>query len=44
MRIIVIIGVGIMRKGIRRTGGEEKERRVIGTYIEYNAMVITVLI
>jgi len=44
MRIIVIIRMGIIRKGIRRTRGEEKEKRVIETYMEYNAMVIAILI
>jgi len=44
MRVIVIIRVRMMRKGIRRTRREEKEKRVIGTYIEYNVIVITVLI
>jgi len=36
--------MGVIRKRMRRTGGEEKEKRVIGTYIEYNTMVIIVLI
>jgi len=36
--------MGMMRKGMRRTRGEEKEKRVIETYIEYNAVVIIVLI
>jgi len=40
----MIIRMGIIRKGLRRIGGEEKEKRVIGTYIEYNTMVIVVLI
>jgi len=44
MRIIVVIRIGIIRKGIRRTRGEEKEKRVIETYMEYNAMVIVILI
>jgi len=44
MRIMVIIRVGIIRKRIGRTRGEEKEKRVIETYIEYNVMVIVVLI
>jgi len=44
MRIIVIIRMRIVRKGMRRTRGEEKEKRVIETYIEYNAIVIIVLI
>jgi len=34
----------IIRKRMRRTGGEEKEKRVIETYIEYNTMVIVILI
>jgi len=44
MRIIVIIRMRIIRKRIGRTRGEEKEKRVIETYIEYNAMVIVILI
>jgi len=44
MRIIVIIGMRMIGKGMIRTRGEEKEKRVVETYIEYNAMVIIVLI
>jgi len=44
MRIIMIIRMRIIRKRMRRTRREEKEKRVIETYIEYNAMVIVVLI
>jgi len=44
MGIMVIIRMGIIRKGMRRTRGEEKEKRVMETYMEYNAMVIVILI
>jgi len=44
MRMIVMIRMGIIRKRMRGTRGEEKEKRVIETYIEYNTMVIVVLI
>jgi len=44
MRVIMIIRMGIMRKRMRRTRGEEKEKRVIEIYMEYNAMVIVILI
>jgi len=44
MRIIVMIRMGMIRKGMRRTRGEEKEKGVIETYIEYNTMVIIILI
>jgi len=40
----MIIRMGMIRKRMRRTRGEEKEKRVIETYIEYNTMVIVVLI
>lgn len=40
----VLMRIGMMRKGIRRTRGEEKEKRVMGTYIEYNVIVMMVLI
>jgi len=39
-----MIRMGIIRKRMRRTGREEKEKRMIGTYIEYNTMVIMVII
>jgi len=44
MRIIAMIRMSMIRKRMRRTRGEEKEKRVIGIYIEYNAMVMIVLI
>lgn len=42
--IIMILRIGMIRKRIGGTEGEEQEKRVMRTYIEYNVIVIIVLI